>query len=139
MFFEIIHLRISHNWILNLVLEKFFSISKQLSPWFSKKASVLVFLQKRIYPTSFVEFFYKNILGIKMFYQNCGHTFLLYYIICICVKFHINIMRFTQFGAPQTQKIFPQKLSNRFSVLQLKLATFNFPLNYFWVNRYPVQ
>ena len=66
-----------------------------------------------------------------MFDQNRQNTFVLYYLICIWIKFHINIMRFMQFGAHQTQKYFAKNYQTRFSVLRLKPATFNFSHNYF--------
>ena len=54
-------------------------------------------------------------MKMKMFYQNPGHTFVLYYLIFVWVKFHVSIMRLATPRAcqkvknvsPKSIKIFP--------------------------------
>lgn len=79
-------------------LLRFFSISKRICRLFSKKASVLILLQKKILPRFFVEFFYKSIhnLKIKMIYRNCEHTFVIYYLLVFAW------VKFTGLGAGQS-------------------------------------
>ena len=84
-----------------------------MCPRFSKKAYILVLLQKkRFSPQFFVEYFYKNIrdLKIKIIHLNRGHTFVLYYLIFAWVKFHSNIMRFTWVGAEQSYRKVSKKI-----------------------------
>ena len=110
----------------NFVFGKFYSISKKDWPRFYKRASVLVLLEKEISPQFFVQYFYKNIhnLGIKMFYQNSEHTFVLYYLIFALVKIHVNIY------ATWTPKlrISPKTIK---IVFQLCTGFFNFPQIYY--------
>ena len=62
-------------FVRNLVLAKFFLMSKKVCSRFIRKASVLVLLQKKDLP--------RNVhnLRTKMFYENRGHTFVLHYLI----------------------------------------------------------
>ena len=56
---------------------------------FVQKSFRFGFVKKSFYPQ-----FYSS-LGNKVFYQNHGHTFALYYVISTSVKFDANIIRFT--------------------------------------------
>ena len=102
----------------NVVFGKFYSISKRVCPLVFKKDSILVLLNKDFLKSQlFVEYFYKNIhnFGIKMFYRNSRHTFVLYYLICAWLKFHVSIMRFTRLRQVEISpklEVFLQKLSN---------------------------
>ena len=92
-------------FIWNFVFVRFFSISKKVCQRFSKEAPVLILLPKKsISPQFFVEYHWKNIynLRLKMFYRNCGISFVLYYLIFLWIKFHANIMRFTWLRAHQS-------------------------------------
>ena len=108
-------------FVWNFVFVKFFSLSKKVCLLLSKKASVWFYYKKkkkRFCPQFLVECFYKNIynLRIKMFYQNRGYNFVLYYLIFIWVKFHVTIMRFPQLA--NKLRMFLQKLTNKFFSLE---------------------
>lgn len=66
--------------------EKFVNIKESVFA-ISKKASFLL-----------LEYFYKYIhnLEMKMFFQNSGNSFTLYYLIYAWLKFNVNIMRFSK-------------------------------------------
>ena len=76
------------------------------------KASVFFLLQKKFFHTIFVEYFFLSTwvynFRIKMFHQNGGQNFVLYYLIFTWVKFHVKITRFKLLGAPYSNECFPK-------------------------------
>ena len=60
----------------------FYSTSKTFFRDSPRKLPFSGFIKKKFYPKLFVEYFYRNIhnLGIKLFYQNGGHSIVLYYL-----------------------------------------------------------
>ena len=60
----------------------FYSTSKTFFRDSPRKLPFFGFIKKKFYPKLFVEYFYRNIhnLGIKLFYQNGGHSIVLYYL-----------------------------------------------------------
>ena len=108
-------------FVWNFVFVKFFSLSENVCHRFSKNAS-----EKWFPPHFFTEWFHNKIhnLRIKMFYQNHRHNFVLYYLIFVWVKFHVNIIRFTQLGAHKSEECFSKNYQITFIALQ---TSFNFP------------
>ena len=89
-----------------------FVFAKFFSSAIVQKGFCFCFITKKFFHTIFVEYLFLSTwvynFRIKMFHQNGGQNFVLYYLIFTWVKFHVKITRFKLLGAPYSNECFPK-------------------------------